>query len=82
MAACGLAGGDQDEAAARDALDLALGDAELGWVDEVVGGVDVDQPCADALELGRGVVVARRVDLVEQIVRVERGQLGPSTPAR
>src|SRR5437870_4650889 len=43
VAASLIADGNHDEAAALDALDLALDDSQFRWVDKIVGGVDRDQ---------------------------------------
>jgi hypothetical protein len=70
VAARALARREEDEPAARDAPDLALGDAQLRRVDEVVGGVHRDERSGDARERRPGVVVARRLQRVEHVVRV------------
>jgi hypothetical protein len=61
---------DREGAAARHALDLALQNAELRRIDEVVGEVDRDERRADLLQSRCGIVVARRFQLVQQIIRV------------
>ena len=63
--------GQQHEARLPHPFDLALGDAELRRIDEIVGGIDPHDAARRSFEGGRRVVVARRVDLIQQIVRVE-----------
>ena len=77
MPARPLGGRDQHVAAAAHARDERLHQAELGRVDEVVGGVDREHGRHDGLEVGRGVVVARGVELEEHVVG-----LGARQPAR
>src|SRR5580698_8140081 len=54
-----LTEGDDDGAALRHAADLALEDAKLGRVDEVVGGVHRQQRRLDLLKCRTRVVVVR-----------------------
>ncbi len=69
--AAGLVGdGEEDEAAVLEAADHLLGEAEFGGVDEVVGGVDPHHVGGDLLQLGRGIVVARGIELVELVVGI------------
>ena len=70
-----LADRDQHVLAALHALDLPLEDPQLGRVDLIVGGVDRDQRRPDALEPGRGVVVARGVERVQHVVGIEAREL-------
>jgi hypothetical protein len=49
------------------APDLALEDAQLRQVDQVVGEVDRQQRRGEPLQVRRGVVVARGLDLVQQM---------------
>ena len=75
-----FARGDQDEAAARDPPDRALGDAQLGGIDEIVARVHEHHRSGDLLEVARRVVVARGVELGDQVVGVEaRGTGGDLT---
>src|SRR5207244_7777125 len=62
--------GNQEEAPVLHAPDLALEHAELWRIALIVGGVDREQHRLDALEPGGGVVVARRVPLIEDIVGI------------
>ena len=69
--AAGLVGGGKDDGfGVGEAFDLALEDAELRGIDEVVGGVDGEERRANFLEVRAGVVVARGFELVEEVVRV------------
>ena len=45
---------NHDRAAVRHALDLALENAELGRIDQVVGGIDGQKRRADFFEVGPG----------------------------
>ena len=74
MAAGLLARGDQQQLAVLHALQLALHDAGLGRVALVVGRIDGEQRRRDALEARRGVVVARGVPIVEEVVGVGLGR--------
>lgn len=65
--------GDEDELGVRHLLGEFFGDAELGWVDEVVGGTDVHHGDGDLREVGLGVVVARGVDVIDEVVGVGVG---------
>ena len=74
--AVGLVGdmGDEDELGVRHLLDEFFGDAELGRVNEVVGGVDVHDRNGDAVEVRARVVVARGVtSVVDEVVGVVCG---------
>src|SRR5215203_3545463 len=42
----------------------SLHEPELGWIHEIVGGVDRDDGCLDLLERARGVVVPGRLVLI------------------
>src|SRR5262245_6999466 len=57
------------------AFDLALQDAELRRVYEVVRGVDREKRRTDRLQLWRGIVVARRVVPVRGVVRIRGRKL-------
>src|SRR6185503_19887204 len=57
MAARFVAERNHDCAAVRDALDLALEDAEFGWIDQVVGGIDGQKLCLDFFEVRSGIVI-------------------------
>ena len=73
VTAGGVGDGDEDEFGVRHLRDDFFGDAQLGRIDEVVGGVDPEDRGGDGGELGRGVVVARGVDVVEEVVGVGVG---------
>src|SRR5205814_7657702 len=64
------AGRQYDRTTSEHAFDLALQDAQLRRIDEIVGGIYRDQWCANLLEIRSGVVVPRCLDLVEKVVRV------------
>ena len=57
-------------AAARDAAYLVLENAELGRVDQIVGEVHREERRANRLEPRAGVVVLRRLERIEHVVRV------------
>src|ERR1700692_2387098 len=57
-------------ASVRDAFNLALKDAKLRRVDEIVRGVHRYERCANGAERRTGVIVARRLHGVEHIVRI------------
>src|SRR6185437_9770866 len=70
--AVGLVGdGDEDELRVRHFPGELFGDAELGRIDVVVGGVDVHDRDGDAAEVGLGVVVPRGVHVIDHVVRVD-----------
>src|SRR6185437_11487292 len=70
--AVGLVGdGDEDELRVRHFPGELFGDAELGRIDVVVGGVDVHDGDGDAAEVGLGVVVPRGVHVIDHVVRVD-----------
>ena len=75
VAAGCVGGGDEDELGVRHLLDQLLGDAQLRRVDEVVGGVDPEDGGGDGVELRLGVVVARGVDVVDEVVGVGRAAM-------
>ena len=64
-------GGEEDEFGFGHAFDFAFGDAEFWGIDEVVGGVDPHDGDFDGFEFGRRVVIARRGDLIKDVVGVE-----------
>jgi hypothetical protein len=64
--------GDDDRPPPRHALDLALQDAELRWIDEVVGGIHRHQRHLDFFQVGTGIVVTRRLELIQRVVRIGR----------
>ena len=70
MAASLRARRDDEGGAALHAFDLALEDAELRWIDEIVSEVHRDEGRANAFEPGRRVLVPGCADLVEHVVRV------------
>src|SRR5207244_275358 len=72
MAARFVVGWDQHVVAVLDAFDLALHDSQLGWIPLIVGGVDGEEPSLDALQLGRWIVVAGSLVLIQQVVSVGR----------
>ena len=63
-------GGDQEEAAVLDAFQRGVGDAGLGRIALVVGGVDQQQRGLDLLQRGGGIVVVRGFPLVDEVVGV------------
>ena len=65
-----IAGGDQKGAPIPDALDLAVQHTQLRRVALVVRRVDGQQRRLDALEARRRVAVARRVPLIELVIRI------------
>src|SRR5881628_1822021 len=67
MAARFVVGRDQHVLAVLDAFDLALHDSQLGWISLIVGGVDGEEPSLDALQLGRWIVVAGSLVLIQQV---------------
>ncbi len=75
MAAGGVGDGDEDEAGVRHLRNHALRDAELGWIDEVVGGVDPEDGDGDPGERGGGVIVPARVEVKDHVIRVS-GAIG------
>ena len=75
VAAGGVGDGDEDELCVRHLCDHLFGDAKFWWVDEVVGGVDPEDGSGDGRELRRWVVVARGVDVVEEVVGVGVGDV-------
>src|SRR5207247_10259657 len=75
MAARFVVGRDQHVLAVLDAFDLALHDSQLGWIPLIVGGVDGEEPSLDALQLGRWIVVAGSLVLIQQVVSVGRPRL-------
>src|SRR5690348_1538453 len=71
-----FAGGDQDVFGLGDLFYFAFGDAEVGGIDEVVGGIDPHDRRLDFGELGGGIVIPRRGDLIEDVVGVEVFEAG------
>ena len=69
---CALAERYQNRAAVRHAVDLALKDLQLGRVDEVVRRVDREQRRLDPLQCWPGVIVARRIHGVQEVVGILR----------
>ena len=47
-----------DGAAVRDALDLALENPKLGWIDEIVGRINGEKGRANFFQIGPGIVIA------------------------
>ena len=66
-----VARGDQHERRPLHALHLALGDSQLGRVDEIVGRIYERHRRHDAFEFRRRVVVAGRLDLVDKVVAAD-----------
>ena len=56
------------------ALDLALHDPQVNWVDEVIGSIDGDEVRLDAFELGFRVVTPGTFELVQEVVRIGLGK--------
>src|SRR5215204_1746471 len=52
-----VARGNENVPAALHTRHESLHEPELGWIHEIVGGVDRDDGCLDLLERARGVVV-------------------------
>jgi len=75
VAAGGVGDGYEDELCIRHLRDHLFGDAEFRRVDEVVCGVDPEDGSGDGRELRRGVVVARGVDVVEEVVGIGVGDV-------
>ena len=48
---------NHDRAAVRHTLDLALEDAELGRIDQVVGRIDGEKRCANFFQVRSGIVI-------------------------
>ena len=61
---------DQDKARLGHAFHFALGNAEFGRVDEIVGGINPQHRHGDFFQQRRGVVVARTVVPIQRIVGV------------
>lgn len=76
VAAGGVADGKEDELCVGHQWGHLFGNAEFRWVDEVVSRVDPEDGRRDGGEFGRGVVVARGVDVVEEVVCVGVGVAG------
>src|ERR1700733_5325918 len=76
VAAGGVGDGVEDELCVGHLRDHPFCDAKLRWIDEVVGGVDPEYGCGDGGELRCGVVVARGVDVVDEIVSVSALDVG------
>ena len=63
---------NHDGAAFWNALDLAFENPQLGRIDQIVGGIDREQWRANFFQVRAGVVIVRRLQCVEHIVRVIR----------
>ena len=61
---------NHDGAAFRDSFDLALENSKLRRVDQVVGGIDRQEWCANFFQARAGIVIARGFQRVEDIVGV------------
>src|SRR5450759_5752243 len=61
---------NHDEASGGHALDQPLHDAKLRRIDLIVGRVDGEHRNLDPRQQGLGIVIARRIEGVEKIVRV------------
>ena len=48
---------DHNRPTVRDALDLALEDAELGWIDQIIGGIDRKKRDANFLKIRTGIII-------------------------
>lgn len=70
VAASGVGDWDEDEFGVGHLCDQLFCDAQLRWVDEVIGGVDPKDWGGDGGEFWRGVVVARGVDVVDEVVGI------------
>ena len=73
VAACFVAEWKHNRAPVRDALDLALQDAQLGRVDQVVGEVDGQQRRTDLAQPGTGVIILRAFHGIKEVIGVRRG---------
>ena len=72
MAGSLVAGGDQQHTAVFHTLDLPVQQAKLGWVALVVRRIDRQYHGPNPLQARRRIVVARRIPLVQDVVRVRR----------
>ena len=53
-----------------DAFNFALENSELGRIDQVIGGIDRKQRCANFFQVWTGIVIARRFQRVKDIVGI------------
>src|SRR5437868_5719823 len=70
MSAGLVADGQQHELAVLYALDVAVNDLQLGWINRVIGRVDGGKRSADFFQLWFRVVVSGGVKVVEHVVSV------------
>src|SRR5205823_9056196 len=59
-----------DRAPFRYALDFALENSQLRWIDQIVREIDREQWRADFFQARAGIVIARGFEGVEHVVRV------------
>src|SRR5579862_9800100 len=64
---------NEDELPALHFPDFTLRDAQFGWIDEIVSRVNEQDRRLDLVEVSRRVIVARSVDRVKEIVRIQAG---------
>src|SRR6266550_8886517 len=65
-----LTQGNYQRATMWNAFDFAFENSELGWVDQVIRGIDRKQWHANFFQVGTGIVIARRFQRVEDIVGI------------
>ena len=76
VAAGGVGDGDEDELCVGHLRDHLFCDTKLRGIDEIIGGVDPEDGCGDCGELRCGIVVARGVDVVDEVVSVSTLDVG------
>jgi hypothetical protein len=71
-----FAGSDRGGSSVLDPFEFTLHDAGLGWIAFIISRIDRQHSCLNALQILRGIVVARRLPPLKCIVRVgrERGR--------
>src|SRR6266480_592619 len=65
-----LTQGNYQRATMWNAFDFAFENSELGWIDQIIRGIDRKQWRANFLQVWTGIVIARRVQCVEDIVGI------------
>ena len=76
MSAGLIAGRNKNKAAVLDVWDFALHHAELRRIQLVVGEIYGQKPGLDPVELRSGIVIVRRFELVEEVIRVHFPEVG------
>jgi hypothetical protein len=66
-----LGNGQEDELPVLDAMNFAFGNPEIGRIDEIIGGIDVQDVSLNGFKFGGRIVVSGRIDGVEEIVGIE-----------